>query len=148
MKGSHMISKISKIRNTLVGITALLALAVPTLAPVAVYAEDVNIQDSLCQGVNLEASGTCDATAEGETAATNVSALLKRVINIFSIFVGVIAVIMIIVGGLKYITSGGDSGNVSSAKNTILYALVGLVIVALAQFIVRFVLGQASGLDG
>jgi uncharacterized membrane protein len=76
-----------------------------------------------------------------------VSTLLRRIINIFSWIVGVIAVIMIIVGGLKYITSGGDSSNVSSAKNTILYALVGLVIVALAQFIVRFVLGQANTLQ-
>jgi hypothetical protein len=51
---------------------------------------------------------------------------------------------MIIVGGLKYITSGGDSGNVSGAKNTILYAIVGLVVVALAQIIVRFVLTRVT----
>lgn len=139
---------ISKVRNIFVAVAALFTLAAPALMPVVVYAEESDIQGSLCQGVNLNATGTCDATAEGQTAAENVSTLLKRVINIFSIIVGVIAVIMIIIGGLKYITSGGDSGNVSSAKNTIIYALVGLVIVALAQFIVRFVLGQASGLDG
>ncbi len=51
---------------------------------------------------------------------------------------------MIIVGGLKYITSGGDSGNITSAKNTILYAIVGLIVVALAQIIVRFVLQRAT----
>jgi hypothetical protein len=51
---------------------------------------------------------------------------------------------MIIVGGLKYILSAGDSGNVTSAKNTIVYAIVGLVIVALAQFVVRFVLTKVS----
>jgi hypothetical protein len=56
----------------------------------------------------------------------------------------VVAVIMIIVGGLKYITSGGDSGNITSAKNTILYAIVGLIVVALAQIIVRFVLERAT----
>jgi hypothetical protein len=49
---------------------------------------------------------------------------------------------MIIIGGFKYITSGGDSNNVSSAKNTILYAIIGLIIVALAQTIVRFILGR------
>jgi hypothetical protein len=54
---------------------------------------------------------------------------------------------MILIGGFRYITSGGDSGNVSGAKNTILYAIVGLVIVALAQFIVRFVLSQSTGLE-
>jgi hypothetical protein len=51
---------------------------------------------------------------------------------------------MIILGGFKYITSGGDTGNVTGAKNTILYAIVGLVIVALAQIIVRFVLDKTT----
>jgi hypothetical protein len=55
-----------------------------------------------------------------------------------------VAVIMIIVGGLKYITSGGDSNNVSSAKSTIIYAIIGLVVVALAQFIVQFVLNKVT----
>ena len=51
---------------------------------------------------------------------------------------------MIIIGGLRYITSGGDSGNVTGAKNTILYAVVGLIVVALAQVIVRFVVNRAT----
>ena len=63
----------------------------------------------------------------------------------FSAIVGIIAVVMIIVGGIKYITSGGDSGNVTAAKNTILYAVIGLVVVALAQIIVKFVLGRFVG---
>src|SRR3712207_1294203 len=139
---------ISKIRNMLVAFAASFAFVAPLAVPAVVYAVESDIQNNICRGVNLDLSTDCDATAQGEEAATNVSELLRRIINIFSIIVGVIAVIMIIIGGLKYITSGGDSGNVSSAKNTIIYALVGLVIVALAQFIVRFVLGQASGLDG
>jgi uncharacterized membrane protein YuzA (DUF378 family) len=65
-------------------------------------------------------------------------------VNIFSLIVGIVAVIMIIVGGLKYITSGGDSNNVSSAKSTIIYAIIGLVVVALAQFIVQFVLNKVT----
>jgi hypothetical protein len=51
---------------------------------------------------------------------------------------------MIVWGGLRYITSGGDSNKLSSAKNTIIYALIGLIIVALSQFIVRFVLAKAT----
>jgi hypothetical protein len=54
---------------------------------------------------------------------------------------------MIVFGGFKYITSGGDSNNVSGAKNTIIYAIIGLVIVALAQLIVHFVLNQTSNLQ-
>ena len=51
---------------------------------------------------------------------------------------------MIIYGGMRYITSGGDSGKITSAKNTIIYALIGLVVVALAQFIVKFVLNKVT----
>jgi uncharacterized membrane protein len=64
-------------------------------------------------------------------------------INILSVVVGVIAVIMIIVGGFRYITSGGASEKVTSAKNTIMYAVIGLIIVALSQVIVQFVLDQS-----
>ena len=138
---------ISKIRNMLVAVATLFAFAAPVAIPAVVFAADDLVTPGLCGGVEVSpGAGTGDCTATGTDAAGRVSDLLRKVINIFSWIVGVIAVIMIIVGGLKYITSGGDSSNVSSAKNTILYALVGLVIVALAQFIVRFVLGQATTL--
>lgn len=61
-----------------------------------------------------------------------------------SIILGAIAVIMIVIGGFKFVTSGGDTNAVASAKNTIIYALVGLVVVALAQVIVHYVLTLAS----
>ena len=77
-------------------------------------------------------------------ASNSVENLIKTVINIFSAVVGAVSVIMIIVGGFRYITSGGDSNNVSGAKNTILYAVVGLVIVAIAQIIVQFVLERTT----
>ena len=51
---------------------------------------------------------------------------------------------MIIVGGFRYITSGGNDTSVTSAKNTILYAIIGLVVVALAQLIVRFTLSKLT----
>ena len=97
-----------------------------------------------CDGVALTGDGTCGQTnADGTSAAdTAVSSTIALVINIFSLVVGFTAVIMIMVGGFKYVTSTGDSASVNSAKNTILYAIVGLVVVALAQIIVRFVLGK------
>jgi hypothetical protein len=67
---------------------------------------------------------------------------LTRVIDIFSIVVGAVAVIMIIVGGFRYVISSGNDQAVSGAKNTIIFALVGLVIVALAQFVVHFIIGN------
>lgn len=80
------------------------------------------------------------------TADTNaLQPIVSSVVNIISYVVGIIAIIMIIVAGLKYVTSSGDSNRISSAKTTLIYALVGIVIVALAQFLVRVVFGTAVG---
>jgi len=97
-----------------------------------------------CDGVALTGDATCGQTnADGTSASdSTVTNTIKLVINIFSLVVGFTAVIMIMIGGFKYITSTGDSASVNSAKNTILYAIVGLIIVALAQVIVKFVLGR------
>lgn len=136
-----MIKKIKIFLATLVMPLAIGApLAMPSIA--SAQTTDTTISDGLCGGSNFSVSGgTCDKTA----SETKLNTTLKLVIDIFSLVVGVISVIMIIVGGLKYITSAGDSGNVTSAKNTILYAVIGLVVVALAQFIVRYVLSKVSG---
>lgn len=118
---------------------SLALVIVPILVPTAAYA--ASIGENLCQGANLQVGNSdCD---QGNPDGT-VNSIISTVINIFSLVVGVVSVIMIIIGGLKYITSGGDSGNVSGAKNTILYAIVGLVIVALAQIIVKFVLTRVN----
>ncbi len=134
-----------KIKNMIVAFAALSLALTPfaALSTMAV-ASAADITTNLCKGVDLDpnSSGTdCTNTTTGD-----LSGILSTAINIFSLVVGVIAVIMIIVGGLKYITSGGDSGKVGAAKTTIIYALVGLVVVALAQLIVRFVLTQANNI--
>ncbi|MDQ3123970.1 MAG: pilin [bacterium] len=106
----------------------------------SVYAQiDEASKDAACEGLSKAGRG-CSSTRADRT----VEGLVKTVINILSWVVGIAAVIMVIVGGLKYIASNGDSNGISSAKNTIIYALIGLVIAALAQFIVRFVLAKAT----
>lgn len=130
---------IKRIKQLLTSLAVAGLAFVPALTPVAVHAQE--IQEGLCAGSNLNAD---DSTCRTEEANTKINTILTTVINLFSLVVGVVSVIMIIVGGLKYITSGGDSGNVTGAKNTILYAVIGLVVVALAQFVVRFVLGKVS----
>ncbi|HEY5806226.1 MAG TPA: pilin [Candidatus Saccharimonadales bacterium] len=118
----------------------VLAFAPAAVLPAAVYAQN-DIGDCLSQGSDLITGDgtTCNpgGTSEG---AEKIQNIVTMIINIFSIIVGIVAVIMIIYGGFKYITSGGDSGNITSAKNTIIYAIIGLVVVALAQFLVKFVL--------
>lgn len=90
-------------------------------------------------------SGATDFTSETCTQKANtLPDILADIINVFSWIVGIVSVIMIIYGGFRYIISGGDSNGVTAAKNTILYAIIGLVIVALAQIIVQFVLTKST----
>jgi hypothetical protein len=115
-----------------VGLAGML-LMVNLLMPSMVFAD---AKTEICKGIGAAGGGSTDCSA----GTTTVEGVIGTVINVLSWVIGIIAVIMVIVGGLKYITSSGDSNNVNSAKNTILYAIVGLVVVALAQVIVRFVL--------
>ncbi len=131
---------------------ALLLALVPVAAPVAVYAL-TDVQTCLSQGSGLDGSfstgsGCSPAASQDINGSANLTNTFKFIVNVFSVIVGVVAVVMIIWGGLRYITSGGDSGKITSAKNTIIYAVIGLIVVALAQFIVQFVLGKAAGAVG
>lgn len=80
-----------------------------------------------------------------EFEETDLNATVKNVINVILYVVGLLAVVMVIVGGVQYTTSGGDSAAVTKAKNTILYGLVGLAIAILAYAIVNFVLTSIVG---
>ena len=130
----------------LIAMTALAvgapAVALPLTASAAAAGSCNSIQTSISSGI-ASATGSGSGSCGGSTSNTGLTNLAKKVVNIFSIIVGVVAVIMIIYGGFRYITSGGDTGNVGNAKNTLIFAVVGLIIVALAQFIVHFVLNTA-----
>lgn len=133
----------NRIKRILLSATIALGLSVPALVPSIAHAATVpNIREGINCGSNLEAKTSgCAAPSAGETDAQGI---ITGAVNIISLVVGIVAVIMIIVGGFKYITSSGDSGKVGSAKNTILYAIIGLVVVALAQVIVKFVLNKLN----
>lgn len=140
---------LKKIKNIALALVLPLALAAPIGLATNVNAAGIgdcdNIRQSLNQGINSAVAGEngCNTAGEGNGPGS-LQEIAQTVVNFLSVIVGVIAVIMIIVGGFRYITSGGDSGNVSGAKNTLIYAIVGLIIVALAQFIVNFVLTNVS----
>lgn len=131
-----------KLKLLIVSLVATFGLAAPlAVVPMAYAAADVPV--AVCSGatnLSLDPTGG-DCSAQDNTFNT----LITKIVNIFSVIVGLIAVLMIIFGGFRYITSGGDSTKVNSAKNTILYAIIGLIIVALAQVIVKFVLNKANG---
>lgn len=116
------------------------------LAPNVVYAtpkDDICIGAGGTQGsITDPKTGVVTNGCVSPTGTPDVDTTLKTAINLFSAVTGIIAVIMIMIAGVKYMTSQGEAGQINSAKNTILYAAIGIVIVALAQLIVRFVLGR------
>ena len=75
---------------------------------------------------------------------TNIGEVITDVINVLLFIIGIVSVIMIIVGGIKYSTSVGDASKVTTAKNTIMYAVIGLVAAILAYAIVNFVVTNLS----
>lgn len=89
---------------------------------------------TLREGAEAARCDGCPADLFGDTGA------FKQVTNTVLYIVGIIAVIMLIIGGIKYVISGGDSKKVTDAKNTILYAIIGLVIAFLSYAIVNFVI--------
>jgi hypothetical protein len=148
---------IHKIKKATLHLGILLTLAVPTLAMPSAMAADTSVQSNninpaLKCGSNLDLNSinasngdlNCPASSRDVSGGPNLTGVVKKIINILSILVGAIAVIMIIFGGFRYVTSGGSDSSVSSAKNTILYAVIGLIIVALAQVIVHFVLNNIA----
>ena len=74
---------------------------------------------------------------QGESLETDVGSIINMIIS----FVGIVAVIVIIIGGVNYMLSQGDPNKIKKAKDTILYGVIGLVVVVLAFAIVNFVLG-------
>lgn len=72
-------------------------------------------------------------------SSESVDPVIKTVIRYLLIISGIVSIVMVIIGGLKYSTSNGDSSKLSSAKNTILYAIIGVIISALAYGIVDYV---------
>ena len=103
----------------------------PLATPSLVSADTVG---RACNGVKAVGGGECDGDA--------LSAFLKRIVNILLFLVGTISVIVIIIGGIRYVTSGGDQAQITGAKNTILYAVIGVVVAVMAYAIVNFVLGS------
>ena len=113
-------------------VTLLAFFSVVSFAPV--YAQNTAVCDG-AQAAN--ASVNCTDKKLSDNAFGNI---IRSVVDILSVVVGAVSVIMIIIGGFRYVVSNGDSNGISGAKNTILYAIIGLVVVLFAQVIVRFVI--------
>ena len=134
---------INRIKSLFISLAILQVsfLAYGLLVPSAV-ALAADPKQAVCEGAAVTSSpGTVDCSTTGKDTLQTV---LRTALNLFSAIIGIIAVVMIMIAGLKYITSQGEPANIATAKNSILYAAIGLVVVALAQVIVRFVLSRFS----
>jgi hypothetical protein len=101
-------------------------------------------------GTGSSGDGTVAGTASGDsicgaTSPDDFNTLMKNIINTILVVLGIIAVIMIIIGGIRYTTSNGDSNQIKGAKDTILYAIIGIIVAIMAYAIVNFVLARLGG---
>lgn len=104
------------------------------------------VAGAVCNPGNLSiASGaSCAQGNEQPSQLFGENSIFQRVTNILLFLVGAISVIMLIIGGIRYVISGGDQNQVTSAKNTILYAIVGIIVAFLSYSAVNFVTGQLA----
>ncbi len=126
----------TKLKLLAAGVMLFVALLFPvSLAAAAASPSDVFQNNPGC----TSASGT---NICGGTSGDGLFTVIKNIIQVLLIAGGVIAVIVIVVGGLRYMTSNGEQAQVKSAKDTILYAIIGLVVTMVAYAIVTWVVGR------
>jgi hypothetical protein len=101
-----------------------------TVAPVGA----INVTTDACTA-NPD-SAICKSTGN------DIGTIINKVVNVLLYVLGIIAVIMMIIGGIRYTTSQGDAKQVADAKNTILYAVIGLVVAFSAYAVVNWVIAK------
>jgi hypothetical protein len=131
MKGIKIMKKSIKVMLAGVLAVPMLALGISAAAP-SQYASatDLTIQGG--------ADSAKSASQPKDLFASD--GVFNKIVNAALFLIGAISVIMLIYGGIRYTISGGDSSSVTAAKNTIMYAVIGIVVALLAYAIVNFVL--------
>lgn len=99
---------------------------------------------TLAGAAHAAVGGISDGANSAKTAEQqdDLVSQIQVITNTMLFAIGVVAVIMLIIGGFRYVFSAGNQQNVTAAKDTILYAVIGIVVALLAYAIVNFVLGQ------
>lgn len=127
---------------------SLIALAILTL-PNVVSAQSVDINKDVCKNVSAKAkkpSFCQDQVGDSKDPTQNPiygpNGIITKAVNLFSIVVGIAAVIFIMLAGFRFVISGSDPKEVNQQREHVIYALVALVLVAVAQLMIRYVLLQ------
>jgi len=106
-----------------------------------------NAVDQACSGLNsLSTSNICCGTGQASSCGNgqaSVNKIVASVTKLISYIVGAVAVLVIIFAGFRFITSGGSNENTNSARNMILYAIIGLAVAVLAQLIVHYAINTS-----
>ena len=120
-----------QIKNAALALVMVLGLSVP----LAASAGAINVFEA-CNDTNKD---TAVCKSQDNDSVNN---LAKDVISTLLFVIGIVAVIMIIIGGIRYTLSNGDASQIKSAKDTVLYSVIGLIVSMLAYAIVNFVVGR------
>lgn len=124
----------SRIKLFILSLALVFGIALPAVPALAA----TDVFQGACSAKGADASAACEAN--GSDPLTGSSGLLVKVTRLISYVAGAASIILIVTAGLMYVLSNGDSSRINAAKTTIIYAVVGLVIVGVAQGIVVLVL--------
>lgn len=116
--------------NTRIWVSALALISLFSL-PMLVFAQG--------QGLGVPAPQFA-----GTANPTNLQGAVVGIINILLTVAALVAAVFLIIGGIRYIASQGDEDQTEKAKNTILYAIIGLIVIGLAAAVVNFIVGAIS----
>jgi hypothetical protein len=97
---------------------------------------------SVCQQKNSEGQVSAVCSASGDNPLVGPHGVIDKIANIFAVITGVAAIVVIMVSGFEYVRSSGDSAKINKAKNGILFAIIGLVIVALSRALVALAVSK------
>ena len=123
-------------KTKIIKIFTIISLIYLTLIPVSVFADD-SCSEKVCNGNYPDAvKSACNCSSAPETPEA--SDVVRNIINTIIGMLGIVAVVFIFIGGISYMTSSGDAGKVKKAKDTILYACIGLAVCALSFAIANF----------
>lgn len=125
-------------------------IAVPVIALVAASAfgmQPAYAADADCNvtGGLTGSAGCAKGTGQSESLTEGDTSVFRTVTNVLLFIIGAVSVIMLVIGGIRYTISGGDQNQVTAAKNTILYAIIGIIVAILAFAAVDFVIKSFTG---
>ena len=127
-----ILTNFAKIAAFVPAFALIAGVALPTAST---FAADCDVTGGISQGKECVKSEDQPSDLFGE------GSVFTTVVNVLLFLIGAISVIMLIYGGIRYTISAGDSNAVTNAKNTIMYAVIGIIIAILAYAIVNFVIG-------